>query len=59
LAERYAAHPLASLETYKFFNQSGESAAAAQTDFIDAAYGRRDRLMRQPLITQISMLMSF
>lgn len=34
---RFAEHPYANLETYKYFNQRGEVAAAAKTDFIDVA----------------------
>ena len=37
LLERFAAHPFANLETYKYFNQRGEQASAAKADFIDAA----------------------
>ncbi|MGH8411161.1 MAG: hypothetical protein ACRERT_08060, partial [Pseudomonas sp.] len=35
--DRFAEHPYANLETYKYFNQRGEAAATAKTDFIDAA----------------------
>lgn len=34
---RFAEHPYANLETYKYFNQRGEVAAAAKAEFIDAA----------------------
>ena len=35
IAERYARHPLATLETYKFFNQNSESAQQSKQEFIE------------------------
>lgn len=37
LLERFAAHPFANLETYKYFNQRGEKAQQAKQHFIEAA----------------------
>ena len=37
LMERFAAHPFANLETYKYFNQKGETASHAKEEFIDMA----------------------
>jgi hypothetical protein len=35
--DRFAEHPFANLETYKYFNQKGPEAAQARKDFVDAA----------------------
>ena len=35
--EIYAAHPLARLETYKYFNQRGDQAAVAKRQFVESA----------------------
>jgi hypothetical protein len=37
ILERFVEHPFANLETYKYFNQRGEGASFAKSEFIDQA----------------------
>ncbi len=42
IAERYARHPLATLETYQFFNQTSEVAVQSRQEFIDCVVSGKE-----------------